>query len=351
MKNIALILILSFTLISCTISDENNSSSLLYQEGTGSVSTGTDSATGKTLTIESMTYSSSEVASHSAEWDCWTIVDWKVYDISWAFGNHGWWDEALMKLCWIEWTQTFTTKHGWQEKPESFLDSMYIWDLETDDWNDNPLYQGGSGSTSTWSEDLAILEAINEFNNVYKQALFATGKGEESSIKPLVGSLGMWENIEKKYLSGTIEEFSKTPDYKERLIFIWDLMRNAEKLVSENKKYAESHEELEMVREKLKELRQENGIKNISDDMLVVHGLIEEIVLLGSDRNSWLLLSLKNYIPNLRKYNEWNEAYKEALDKFENTFLELYKVNKPQEYGEKVKELKPAFTEFYLNFG
>jgi len=79
---------------------------------------------------EVISYTMADVSAHNSSEDCWTIVDWKVYDISSFFGKHPGWDENLKILCWNDWTQAFSAQHGWQERPEMKLDSFYIWDLK-----------------------------------------------------------------------------------------------------------------------------------------------------------------------------------------------------------------------------
>lgn len=69
------------------------------------------------------------VANHNKQEDCYTIIDWKVYDITSFFWTHPGWDKKILWLCWIDWTDKFTNKHGENEKAIMTKDTFYIGDL------------------------------------------------------------------------------------------------------------------------------------------------------------------------------------------------------------------------------
>lgn len=77
----------------------------------------------KTFTLE-------EVAKHDKKEDCYTWIDWKVYDVTSFFGKHPWWDDNLLKLCWIDWTEMFNSVHAKNQKAIMVRDSLYVWDLK-----------------------------------------------------------------------------------------------------------------------------------------------------------------------------------------------------------------------------
>ena len=70
-----------------------------------------------------------EVSNHSTSEDCYTIIEWKVYDLTGFFWNHMGWDSNLLKLCWTDWTEMFLWKHWENEKAIVTRDSFYIWEL------------------------------------------------------------------------------------------------------------------------------------------------------------------------------------------------------------------------------
>ena len=81
-------------------------------------------------TIEVKTYSQEKVASYSASVKCRTIVDSKVYDITDFFGKHPGWDDALLSICWKDWTEMFNSQHMGSDEAKAQLKSMYKWELE-----------------------------------------------------------------------------------------------------------------------------------------------------------------------------------------------------------------------------
>lgn len=75
-------------------------------------------------------YSMEEVTMHATQSDCWTSINGYVYDITSAFGKHKWWDEKLLWLCGIEWTEKFEKQHGDNEKAKWRLAKLKIWVLK-----------------------------------------------------------------------------------------------------------------------------------------------------------------------------------------------------------------------------
>lgn len=69
------------------------------------------------------------VKNHNTKEDCYTIIDNKVYDITSFFGKHPGWDDKILGLCWVDWTDKFTNQHGENEKAIIKRDSFYIWEL------------------------------------------------------------------------------------------------------------------------------------------------------------------------------------------------------------------------------
>lgn len=74
-------------------------------------------------------FSFDELKKHSSNDDCYTIIDWKVYDITSFFWEHPWWDKNLEKLCWIDWSEFFNSQHWKSEKAKATKETFYIWDF------------------------------------------------------------------------------------------------------------------------------------------------------------------------------------------------------------------------------
>lgn len=71
-------------------------------------------------------YTAAEVATHTTQDDCWTIVNGNVYDLTSFISRHPGGESNIMKLCGIDGTATFTAQHGGQGSPESRLESLYL---------------------------------------------------------------------------------------------------------------------------------------------------------------------------------------------------------------------------------
>jgi len=94
----------------------------------------TNNYTINTNTIQVITYSLAEVASHNIENDCWSIIDNKVYDFTGSISEHPGGVEAISLACGKDGTSLFDTK-GNKNKPHSpkaqdMLKSLYIGDLK-----------------------------------------------------------------------------------------------------------------------------------------------------------------------------------------------------------------------------
>lgn len=72
------------------------------------------------------TYTMTEVAKHASQSDCWTAVRGGVYNLTSFFGQHPGGDKNLAKLCGIDGTSMFETKHGGSYRPEQELASLKI---------------------------------------------------------------------------------------------------------------------------------------------------------------------------------------------------------------------------------
>jgi len=76
------------------------------------------------------TISLDEVKKHNKAGDCYTAIDWKIYNVSSFFWIHPGWDENLLKSCWIDATQLFSWIHWFNAKAQMKKEEFYIWDLK-----------------------------------------------------------------------------------------------------------------------------------------------------------------------------------------------------------------------------
>lgn len=70
-----------------------------------------------------------ELAWHSSKEDCWSAIDWYIYNITEFFGKHPGWDDALLKICWKDWTELFLKQHWSNQSAKNTLDTLKIWIL------------------------------------------------------------------------------------------------------------------------------------------------------------------------------------------------------------------------------
>lgn len=75
-------------------------------------------------------FSISDIEKHNSKEDCYTVLDWKVYNVSSFFWKHPWWDDNLMKTCWIDATKIFQWKHWNNAKAQIKKDEFYIWEIK-----------------------------------------------------------------------------------------------------------------------------------------------------------------------------------------------------------------------------
>jgi hypothetical protein len=191
---------------------------------------------------------------------------------------------------------------------------------------------------------------VKEFNEVYKKALFATGKEKkEESKKNMSMSLSLWQKVVDNFKEQQPNEYKSTLDWGGSLDEILALEKSADKLVKEEK-FQEAHEELEVVRKKLKELRQDNNVKNISDDMLIFHDIMEEVIEIESlDKAKGHFDELVLSFSELRKY-AFGSKYEEKLKKLEKALMDIVGSSK-DDFKENRDKIKPLFIDIYLVFG
>lgn len=193
-------------------------------------------------------------------------------------------------------------------------------------------------------------EKVKAFNDVYKKALFSTGKEQiEEAKKSTTASFKLWSEIVTEFKDSKPESYKNTNDWELKLNEILDLEQKSLDLVLKDN-FLEAHEELEMVRKKLRELRQENGIKNISDDMLNFHDIMEEVDVSENKAQALSYLdSLKTSLNDLKKYDQ-GEEYLNMLNDI-STIITAIEVSTDDTFNDQKSKLKPTFIKMYLKFG
>lgn len=71
-----------------------------------------------------------QIALHSSEEDCYTIIRGIVYDITAYFREHPGGDKNILRICGIDGTSAFNKEHGTKKKPNNVLADFEIGTLE-----------------------------------------------------------------------------------------------------------------------------------------------------------------------------------------------------------------------------
>lgn len=79
-----------------------------------------------TATPVGNSFTMAQVAAHNSSASCYTVVNGSVYDLTSQINAHPGGSRAILALCGIDATSSFTAKHGGQSRPESELASVKI---------------------------------------------------------------------------------------------------------------------------------------------------------------------------------------------------------------------------------
>ncbi|MDD2871036.1 MAG: hypothetical protein PHS49_03520 [Candidatus Gracilibacteria bacterium] len=207
-----------------------------------------------------------------------------------------------------------------------------------------------SGETQELVQKVEGLDIdLVKFNEIYKQALYNSGQAKDEAKSQINNCVELWGNIISKYRGYEVVGFEKSTDLDKTLIEIGINLLTASDF-STGGKMEIAHSELEKVRMTIMKIRQENNIKSISDDMLIVHNKMEEIVENGATKDDNKIQELKTDIQKLKEYNTDKDEYKKMLSDFENAVNSLKDLS-GNDYNTKLKELKPLFIKMYMKFG
>lgn len=110
--------------------DENEESEESTEETTGSENTPTTTPTEPTTTPEPTqaagTYTSTQIATHAVESNCWASVGGNVYDLTSWVSRHPGGSKAIISLCGIDATSKFEKVHGGSSAAKAALALLKI---------------------------------------------------------------------------------------------------------------------------------------------------------------------------------------------------------------------------------
>ena len=221
-----------------------------------------------------------------------------------------------------------------------------------------------------------ILRSMAELDRVYIPSLLLTNlqKQRESEIA-MERLKGEWDKFYKRYYNLKIKYGMNITDkfWKEDLDVISGLLVTAEALVGE-KKLGEAHEQLEVVREVLGDLRHRNGLVYYLDGMNEFHDAMEQIILSlrGKDRlfdkdlerlrglfkqaqKSWTKVSRAEIDPDLFSFDPAKVDAVRKRVKEEERVLALFAAALSSQDADRIfqaaQDLKPNFVVLYKAFG
>jgi vacuolar-type H+-ATPase subunit I/STV1 len=194
-------------------------------------------------------------------------------------------------------------------------------------------------------------DLVGAFNDVYKDALFATGQDREDAEAATVSTLSLWEQVEASFRDARPAEYASTADWSATIDGIGELVREARELVSRGD-FSAAHDKLERVREWLREVRAENNVASLSDLMLTFHDTMEEAVERGADKDDALVRRLRAELEPIAAWEgHRGDAAYQAMAGEIAAIVKLMIVSEGDEYQAQLQQLKPAFIKLYLAFG
>ena len=222
------------------------------------------------------------------------------------------------------------------------------------------------------SNDIASIRVFNqELNKVYadyRVALFQTNKkNQENSVKATTRFYNNWYSLYAKYGDQAPEVYRADPNWKPTLQKINQLATQGLQEVK-NRKLADAHETLELIRDELAALRQRNNIIVFSDHVNRYHEQMEKVITKKYTTGSFdemLLIELRerlailDYLADDMKQNapaEYNNnpEFKKLLGKnimVLKSFRTALDSKEPATIMKAIKELKPAYAKLFVKFG
>jgi len=221
-----------------------------------------------------------------------------------------------------------------------------------------------------------ILKSMAEFDRVYIPSLLFTNLQKQRESEIAMGRLKReWERFYKRYYGLEIKYGMNITDkfWKEDLDVVEGLLVTAEAMIMENK-LEEAHEQLEVVREVLRDLRHRNGLAYYLDGMNEFHHAMEQIILSlrGKDRlsdrdlerlrgwfrqaqKSWSKVSRTEINPELFGFDpEKVDAVRKRV-KEEERVLAIFAAALSSQDADRIfqaaQDLKPNFVVLYKAFG
>lgn len=200
-------------------------------------------------------------------------------------------------------------------------------------------------------KDTSFDGQVRDFNEIYKETLLAlSNKQKDEAERGMREVLAYWLAIEKNFLNNKPREYIITRNWEDKINSITELNKLANDLTAKGD-YEGAYEQLVKVRQKIKQLREENRVKNISNNFLSISDEVDKVAKIEKREDALKALPMlkikfteaKEFFPNDQIYQKMMVDFAGIISDIENSSDTTYKKNRDR--------LKPMFLEIYLKFG
>jgi hypothetical protein len=194
-------------------------------------------------------------------------------------------------------------------------------------------------------------DLVSSFDSVYKDAREATGNGQADEAETKAPeAAGIWAQIEKNFAGSQPAEYAKTANWESAIRGIGDLMREADRLTAQGQLEA-AHAKLVEARDWLKEIREENQVRSLTDLMIDLSAAVDDVAD-SPAKDAVKLQELRRRLEPVAAWEEYRaDASYQAMVGELTEVIKLLQIYDGDEYRTELEKLRPAFLRLYLAYG
>jgi len=199
-------------------------------------------------------------------------------------------------------------------------------------------------------EKVSLEETVERIDEAFKAGLLLSVDGQvEQAAEVAPRSLQAWENFVNAFKNKQPEIYNQSRDWEDKLLTILEHQRKADELFKEGN-LNEAQVELEQSRLIFKEIKEENNILEISDELLAFYAEIK-VITAAKNKNEVAanLNNLKLRFTILKEVNI-DKNYSQLMVRLENIIRDLDRLLDGPEFRKAQKELMPTFMELYQKY-
>lgn len=191
-------------------------------------------------------------------------------------------------------------------------------------------------------------ELVSDIDLISKKARLAHKKGEAMDLDIITNeSLISWTKFADNFASKRPEEYQKTRDWEKKILLILEHERKADELAKEGKG-EKAQAEIEKSRNIFKTIKSENGIVDISEEMLAMY---DEVLFISKAEYKIdieeSLLNLKYKFTLLKEY-AFDELFDDLLAEMERAIAVLDKSLDGPDFKKAQTNLNILFEDIYM---